>query len=311
MFESIEPYATGYLSVGDGNEIYWEASGNPQGKPALFLHGGPGGGLSAGYRKHFDPKKFMIVSFEQRACGRSRPLVTDPGFDLASNTTQNLIADIEKLRVHLGAKDWLLYGASWGTTLALAYAITHPDKVRGIILAAVTMTTKADVKWIVEDMGNIFPEAWSKFAEASGAQPGERIIDAYYRKLTSPDQKVREQAALDWCAWENVHVSIVPGYKPDPRFSELDFAVPFATLVVHYWRTAAFLQEDEIMNKLNRITHLPAVLIHGRMDISSPMAVPYRLHKAWPGSHFVPVESDGHGGKTMGSEIGKAVELIG
>lgn len=310
MFAGIEPYTSGFLSVGENNEIYWEASGNPKGKPALYLHGGPGGGISGGYRKHFDPAKFMIVSFEQRGCGRSRPGVGDADFDLSTNTTQHLIADIEKLREHLGVKDWLLYGASWGTTLALAYAIAHPDRVRGIILAAVTTTSAEDVKWLVEDMGRIFPEAWEKFAQASGAQTGERIIDAYYRKLISFDKAVRDQAALDWCAWEDVHISLKPDYQPDPMFKDLKFAVPFATLVVHYWRSAAFLG-DSIRKDLGRITHIPAVLIHGRRDISSPMSTPYQLHKAWPGSKFVVIEEEGHGGKIMGSEISKAVALIG
>ena len=182
--------------------MYWEASGNQKGKPALYLHGGPGSGCQAGYRQHFDPERYLIVSFDQRGCGRSQPLVTDPDYDLGSNTTQALLADIEQLREHLGVQRWLLTGMSWGTTLALAYAQAYPQRVSEIVLAAVTNTSKAEVTWITETIGCIFPEAWSEFERTANRRAGESLIDAYYRLIRHPDRKTREQAAEAWCKWE-------------------------------------------------------------------------------------------------------------
>ncbi len=188
MYPPIEPFATGMLSVSDGNEIYWEASGNPDGKPAIHLHGGPGSGIMTGHRKRFDPARYLIISFEQRGCGRSHPLAT---WDtLATNTTQALIADIEALRQHLGIGRWLVTGLSWGTTLALAYAQAHPDRVTEIVLGAVTTTTPREVEWLTEAMGNMFPREWDVFAAASNAKPGQRMVDAYAALLTSPEAAV-------------------------------------------------------------------------------------------------------------------------
>jgi proline iminopeptidase len=287
--------------------MYWEASGNPKGKPALYLHGGPGSGLQTGHRQLFDPGQYLLVSFDQRGCGRSRPLVTDSDYDLASNTTQALIADIEQLREHLSIERWLLTGVSWGTTLALAYAQAHPERVSEIVLAAVTNTSRSEVKWITETIGCIFPEAWSEFERAAKRRPGEGLIDAYYRLMRDPDRRTRELAAEAWCKWEEVHVSLNPQAKPNARFADPNFRMILATLVIHYWANAAFLEGKEILHNLKSIAHLPGVLIHGRLDVSSPLQTAWQLHQLWNKSRLIVVETERHGGAVMWNEFTKAI----
>ncbi len=259
------------------------------------------------YRRHFDPERFLVVSFEQRGCGRSRPLVTNPGADLLSNTTPALISDIEELRRHLQVEAWLLSGVSWGTTLALAYAQAYPDRVTEIVLTAVTTTTRSEVEWATEQMRRVFPREWDRFAAAVRPEPGQSLIDAYYERITHPDRKVRESTARAWCAWEDVHVSLNPKHTPSPRFRDPEFRLLFATLVIHYWKHAGFISGDGILANMGRISHLPGVLIHGRWDVSSPMETAWELHKAWPASELVVVDVDGHGGETMADELTRAI----
>lgn len=293
-----DPFDSGLLPVADGSEIYWEASGNPAGKPALYLHGGPGSSLGSGsYRRRFDPERYLIVGIDQRGCGRSRPRVSDMVETLPGNTTQALIGDIEAVRQHLGIARWLLSGASWGVTLALAYAQAHPERVSELVLVAVTTTSRAEVDWITEAMGRLFPEAWERFAAASGRRDGERLVEAYARRLASNDMADRLAAARAWTAWESTHISLDPNFVPlEQRFDEQQ-ALAFATLVTHYWSNDGFLRgDDTIVNRMAAIGHIPAVLIHGRRDISGPVATPWRLHRAWPASRLVIVEAEGHGG---------------
>ena len=294
---------TGHLRVKDGNEIYWELSGHPDGKPVVFLHGGPGAGITGGYRKHFDPAGYLIVGFEQRGCGRSIPSAAAPGSDLSGNTTPAIISDMEELRCFLGVEKWMLLGVSWGTTLALAYAQAHPERVSEMILAAVTATTDEEVEWITETMGRIFPAQWESFRAAAAAAPGERLIDAYYRLITHPDPAVRARAAEDWCRWEDVHVSLDARATPDPRFQNPEFRDTFATLVIHYWKHAGFAGPDGIFSRMERLHGIPAVLIHGRLDVSSPLSTAWRLHQAWPGSELIVVEDEGHGGPKMAAQV--------
>ena len=308
MFPSIEPFATGHLSATDGNEIYWEASGNPKGRPALYLHGGPGGGMMTRYRCHFDPEKFLIIGFEQRGCGRSRPLATENLALLSTNTSPALIADIEQLREHFNAQSWLLLGVSWGTTLALAYAQAHPDRVSGMVLGAVTTTSAFEVNWITEQMGHLFPREWEQFVEGAHAKPGQPLIDAYYELITDSNEKLRRRAARAWCAWEDVHVSLDPKHTPDPRYLEPEFSLLFATLVIHYWKHAGFT--NEILGNMELVSHIPGVLIHGRLDVSSPLETAWRLHKAWPASELVVVETEGHGGPEMADEMTAAISRV-
>jgi proline iminopeptidase len=307
MFPPIEPFASGHLRVGDGNEIYWEASGRPDGKPALHLHGGPGGGIMTGYRRRYDPDAFLTVGFEQRGCGRSRPLVTAPAADLSTNTTPALVADIEALRAHLGVETWLVTGISWGTTLALAYAQAHPQRVSELILAAVTTTTASEVEWITEAIGRVFPREWERFEAAAHRKPGQRLIDAYYDRITHPDPTVREQAARAWCAWEDTHVSLDPKYVPNPRYDDPQFRRVFATLVIHYWKHAGFAGEGGLLAGMDRIAGIRGVLIHGRLDVSSPLETAWNLHKAWPTSELVVVGDEGHGGEAMIDEVIRAI----
>ncbi|MEV6101514.1 prolyl aminopeptidase [Nocardia sp. NPDC051981] len=293
----IEPFATGMLPVGDGHEIYWETSGNPDGKPALYLHGGPGAGMGSGYRRWFDPRTYLIVGFEQRGCGRSRPLARADAATLSVNTTAHLIADIEALRTHLGIRRWLINGVSWGTTLALAYAQSHPSAVSELALMATTLTTPNAVEWITETVGQLFPVEWDAFRAAAGAEPGQRLVDAYYELLTAADEQVRTRAVDAWVAWEDAHMSL--GTKPALAERDPDWRRVFATLVVHYWKHAAFLPPSALLDGMPALRGIPAVLIQGKLDVSGPAAVAWNLHKAWPGSQFVLIDDEGHGGPKM------------
>ncbi len=309
---AVEPFDSGLLTVRDGSQIYWETSGNPDGVPMVWLHGGPGSGLmSGGYKRAPDARQWLIVGLEQRACGRSRPLATDPGFDLATLTTQAMIADLEDLREHVGVDRWLIAGGSWGTTLALAYGQAHPDRALGFVLVAVTSGSHAEIEWISESIGRVFPREWNAFNAASGRRPGRRLLDAYVDRLTDPDPNVRSAAALAWCTWEDAHISLDPAFQPgiaarDPHFREL-----FALQVAHSWANDAFLGKHGILDGLSKITHLPAVLIHGRLDVSGPLVTAWELHKRWPGSQLVVIDHEGHGGKDMSAAVRRAyVDLL-
>ena len=305
-----DPLEQGLLDVESGHKIYWEISGNPQGKAALYLHGGPGSGLrSGGYRRHFNARDYRVVGIDQRGCGRSRPLVTDAIDGLVGHTTQALIADVEAVRTHLGIETWLVSGVSWGTTLALAYALAHPRRVSELVLVALTTTSRDEVDWITEGMGRVFPEAWQRFSERSGHREGERIVDAYARRLATTDLLDRTQAAKAWMDWEATHVSLDPNWRPrESQFDEQQDLV-FATLVTHYWSSDGFLRGgDEILCRIAAIGQIPAVLIHGRYDISGPVITAWRLHKAWPASRLVIVETEGHGGPACMDQMRVALD---
>ncbi|WP_432117248.1 prolyl aminopeptidase [Streptomyces sp. bgisy032] len=292
----IEPHDHGMLDVGDGNLVYWEVCGNPAGKPAVVLHGGPGSGAGPTWRRMFDPEAYRIVLFDQRGCGRSTPDAADPRTSLAANTTRHLIADIELLRQHLGIDAWLVLGGSWGVTLALAYAQRHPGSVSGLVLFSVTSTTRREVEWVTRDMGRVFSEEWARFRDT--VPEGERdgsLVDAYARMLEDPDPAVRERAAREWCRWEDVHVSTDPGHRPDPRFEDPVFRFRFARLVTHYWRHAAFLEDGALLRGAGRLAGIPGVLIHGRLDISGPPDIAWKLARVWPDAELVLIGGEGHG----------------
>ncbi|MFI7015427.1 prolyl aminopeptidase [Streptomyces sp. NPDC050164] len=296
LYPPIEPYEHGMLDVGDGNRVYWESCGNPAGKPALVLHGGPGSGAGPFWRRLFDPAAYRIVLFDQRGCGRSTPDAADPRTSLDANTTPHLIADIELLRRHLGIGEWLVIGGSWGVTLALAYAEQHPGRVSELVLFSVTNTTRREVEWVTRDMGRIFPEEWARFRDA--VPEGERdgsLVEAYARMLADPDPAVRERAAREWCRWEDVHVSTHPGHKPDPRYEDPHFRLRFARLVTHYWRHAGFLEDGALLRDAGKLAGVPGVLVHGRMDISGPPDVAWRLARVWPDAELVLIGEEGHG----------------
>jgi proline iminopeptidase len=228
-YPEIEPFEQGMLDVGDGQQVYWEVSGDPTGKPAVVLHGGPGSGCTPGLRRFFDPTAFRIVLFDQRGAGRSVPHASDPTVDVSINTTHHLIADIERLREHLGVDRWLVFGGSWGATLALAYAERYPQRVTEIVLASVTMTRPADIHWLYHGVGRFFPMEWARFREGVPiGKRGDDLVAAYYELLNQSDPAVREKAAQDWCHWEDALVSLESDYQPNPRYDDHYFRMAFA-----------------------------------------------------------------------------------
>jgi proline iminopeptidase len=296
-YPEIEPYETGLLEAGNGHRVYWEVCGNPNGKPALFLHGGPGSGCTAGQRRFFDPDAYRVVLFDQRGAGRSRPLASDPTADLRTNTTPHLIADIELLRRHHRVESWTMLGMSWGATLALAYAETHPERVRALVLAPVTTTSRREVQWVTHDVGRVFPQAWDRFVSAvPEIMRHLPLVDAYAEMLFDPDLDVADRAAREWCTWEDTHVSLTPGHTPDPRFEDPEFRLRFARLVTHYWRHGAFFAEDELLRGAAVLDGIPGVLIHGRYDVSSPLETAWKLSRRWKTSRLIVLDDAGHGG---------------
>lgn len=299
-FPEIEPYESGMLDTGDGHQVYWECCGNPNGKPALYLHGGPGSGFSPGQRRFFDPAAYKAVLFDQRGSGRSRPLASEPDADLSTNTTHHLIADIEALRELQGVDRWTILGLSWGTTLALAYTQAHPDRVSALILGLVTTTSRREVEWITRDVGRIFPREWERFVAAIPDRLRHlRPVDAYAAMLVDPDPAVHEPAALEWCAWEDTHVSLAPDFEPNPRYEDPEFRLRFARLVAHYWSRHAFLEDDQLLRDAPILNGIPGALIHGRYDVSSPLETPWRLAQRWPTSRLQVLDDAGHGGASL------------
>lgn len=296
-FPQSEPHDSGMLAVGDGHQVYWESCGNPHGKPALLLHGGPGSGFSPSQRRFFDPDIYRVVLFDQRGCGRSRPLASAPDADLRTNTTQHLIADIEALRLFHGVEQWTVLGLSWGTTLGLAYAQAYPQRVDALVLALVTTTSRREVEWITRDVGRIFPREWDKLASA--VPDGLRhlpLADAYATLLFTDDPALRGRAAWEWCAWEDAHVSLTPGRAAGSRFKDPDFRLRFARLVTHYWRHAAFLEEEQLLRDAAILNGIPGILLHGRYDVSSPLETAWRLSQTWSTSRLRVLDDAGHGG---------------
>lgn len=311
QFPAIEPFESGMLDVGDGHQVYWECCGNPNGKPALYLHGGPGSGCSAGQRRFFDPDAYRAVLFDQRGSGRSRPLASDPGTDLSTNTTAHLMADIEALRELHGVDSWVVLGLSWGTTLGLAYAQAHPQRVDALVLGLVTTTSRREVEWITEGVGHIFPREWDRFASAVPESLRRLpLVDAYATMLMDPDPAVQEHAAREWCAWEDAHVSLTPGHQPSPRYADPEFRLRFARLVTHYWRNAAFLEENQLLCDASSLNGIPGVLIHGRYDVSGPLETAWRLSQQWTRSRLQVLGDAGHGGDSiMPAVVGALAEF--
>jgi proline iminopeptidase len=305
-----EPFAEGFLDVGDGHRIWWDAAGDPNGKPAVVLHGGPGGGSSPARRRWFDPERYLVVSFDQRQCGCSTPSAAEPVVDLSANTTAHLVADLERLRAHLGVERWLVWGGSWGCTLGLAYAQAHPDRVSELVLASVTAGTRAEIEWITRAMGRVFPEAWERFVGALPVSDRDGdLAAAYARLLQDPDPAVHEPAALAWCAWEDTHVATTAGFTHDTRYHDPAFRLCFARLVTHYWSNGCFLADGQLQRDAHRLAGIPGVLVHGRLDISGPLDTAWRLARAWPDAELVVIEAEGHrGGAGASAAIVRALD---
>ncbi|MGH3613593.1 MAG: prolyl aminopeptidase [Pseudonocardia sp.] len=296
LYPEIEPYGQGMLDVGEGNRVYWEVCGNPKGKPAVVLHGGPGSGGTPGWRRFFDPVAYRIVLFDQRGCGRSTPCASNPAVGLTTNTTHHMIADIERLREHLGIQRWLVFGGSWGSTLGLAYAEHHPGSVSEIVLFSVVNTSHREVEWITRDLRRFFPAQWEQFrAGVPAVDRDDSLVEAYSRLLNDPDPAVREKAAQDWCNWEAAHVAVRSDLRPNPRYADPEFRICFARLVTHYWRHAGWLADGALLAGAPALAGIPGVLVHGRLDLSGPPDLAWDLAQVWQDSELVLVDNAGHG----------------
>ena len=293
-----EPYEQGMLEVGDGNRIYWETCGNPRGKPAVVVHGGPGSGCLMWQRRLFDPAVYRIVLFDQRGCGRSTPHASDPDIDLGSNTTQNLIADMELLRQHLDVERWLVFGGSWGSTLALAYAEAHPDRVTEMILWGVTTGRRVECDWLFRGgVAVLFPQQWERLG--AGVPAAERdgdVVEAYSRMLHDPDPEVRRRAALEWCMWESATPEWPPKAGLAERYADPDFALAFARLVTHYVCHDLFLEDGILLRNAGVLADIPGILVNGRFDLQAPISNAWELKRVWPRAELVIVENAGHAG---------------
>lgn len=290
----IEPYDSGMLNVGDGNQIYWETCGNPDGKPLVLIHGGPGQGCSPKMRS--DSDRYRFVLFDQRGCGRSTPHASDPATDMRFNTTHHLIADLDLLREHLGIDRWLLNGGSWGSTLALAYAERYPEYVSEIVLSAITTGTRAEADWLYRGAARFFPGEWEQFR--AGVPEADRdgdLIGAYARLMESADRVVLEKAATAWSRWEDAVLSLEPNGRPRP-FSggTTDAVVAMVRICAHYAAHGAWLEEGAIIRDAGRLTGIPGVLIHGRLDLSCPLETAWKLAAAWPDAELFAPADAGH-----------------
>jgi proline iminopeptidase len=299
LYPPIEPYDHGRLDVGDGNLVYWETCGNPEGKPALVLHGGPGTGCSPGMRRPFDPTRYRIVLFDQRGSGRSTPHASDPATDLGGNTTERLLADMERLREHLGIDRWLLHGGSWGSTLVIAYAERYPHRVSEIVLTSISLSRRKEIDWLYHGARRLFPAEWERFS--AGAGHADDLVTAYSRLMEDSDQRVRADAVKSWCAWEDAVLSLEPNARPgvegDDEPSDARYA--FVRICAHYYAHAAWLAEDTLLRDAGRLAGIPGVLIHGRLDLSCPVTTAWELARAWPGAELLVDAHSGHRGSPV------------
>ena len=312
VYPETEPFDSGLLEVGDGNAVYWELCGNPDGKPAVVFHGGPGSGAGRFQRTLFDPSAYRVVLFDQRNCGRSTPHASDPATDLGANTTDNLVADAELLREHLGVDRWLVLGGSWGSTLALTYAERHPDRVSEIVLSAVTTGRHAEFDWLFRGgLARFFPQQWDRLV--AGLPPDDRgdVVAGYHRLLNDPDPEVRRRAVEDWCLWESATPDWPPTDGLAERFKDPDYAMAFARIVTHYVLHNAWLEDGVLLRNADVLADIPGVLVHGRFDFQAPLENAHGLCRAWPRAELVVVDDAGHmpTGETAG-QIARATDRL-
>ncbi|MGN6144446.1 MAG: prolyl aminopeptidase [Mesorhizobium sp.] len=290
LYPEIEPFETGMLDVGDGHTIYWERVGTKGAKPAVFLHGGPGGGVSPKQRRQFDPKLYDVVLFDQRGCGRSTPYAS-----LDANTTWHLVADMERLRELCGFDKWLVFGGSWGSTLALAYAETHPEKVSELVVRGIYTLTRAELEWYYQfGVSEMFPDKFERFqAPIPEAERGD-MMAAYRKILTGSDRQKQSEAAIAWSSWEGQTITLLPEPETSDRFAEADYALAFARIENHYFVHGGWFEEGQLLRDAGRLKDIPGVIVHGRYDMPCPMKYAWALHKAWPKAEFFLVEGAGH-----------------
>ena len=291
LYPSIKPYNEGKLPVSSLHTIHYEQSGNPNGKPVIFLHGGPGGGITPMYRQYFDPEKWRIIIFDQRGCGQSTPYA-----ELRENTTWDLVSDIEQLREHLKIEQWVVFGGSWGSTLALAYSQTHPERCLGLILRGIFMLRQKELRWFYQEgASNIFPDAWQEYLKPIPPEERDDLISAYYQRLTSDNHQIRLEAARAWSVWEASTSKLLPSADTIKRFGEEDFAEAFARIECHYFVNKGFMaRENQLLDNAHKISDIPGVIVQGRYDVVCPMITAWELHQVWPKAKFVVVGDAGH-----------------
>ena len=291
LFPNIEPFNTFSLPVSDLHTIYVEESGNKNGKPVIFLHGGPGGGVDPKYRRYFDPEKWRIIMFDQRGCGKSTPFA-----ELEENTTWDLVSDIEKIRNHLSIDQWVVFGGSWGSTLSLAYSQTHPDSCKGLILRGIFLVRKKELDWFYQEgASNIFPDRWESFLEPIPVEKRDNLMQAYYEILTGEDHSKKIEAAKAWSTWEGSTVKLLEDENFISDFSDDKFAEAFARIECHYFMNNCWFDSDNhLIENMHKIKHIPGVIIHGRYDIVCPVIQAWDLHKAWPEADLHIIPDAGH-----------------
>ncbi|MGZ3787025.1 MAG: prolyl aminopeptidase [Bacteriovorax sp.] len=291
MYPEIEPYSTGFLKVSDIHTLYFEEAGNPKGKPVVFLHGGPGGGLIPNYRRYFNPEKWRIILFDQRGCGKSTPFA-----DLRENTTWDLVSDIEKLREHLSIARWAVFGGSWGSTLALSYAIKHPSSCTDLFLRGIFLLRKKEIDWFYQEgCSKIYPDAWEEYVRPIPMEERHDFVKAFHKRLTSDDPKIRKAAAKAWSVWEGSTSKLIPEADIVARFGEDEFADAFARIECHYFINKGFFPEDNyILNNIDKIKDIPTVIVQGRYDVVCPAESAWDLHRALPEAEFHLIADAGH-----------------
>lgn len=291
LYPPREPYNEGKLKVSDIHTIHYEESGNPQGKPIVLLHGGPGGGCPPYYRQFFNPEKWRLIMFDQRGCGKSIPHA-----ELRENTTWELVKDIEKVREYLGIDKWVVFGGSWGSTLSLAYSQTHPERCKGLILRGIFMLRQLEINWFYQEGASyIFPDAWEGYLKPIPPEERDNLLLAYYKRLTSEDMKVRLEAARAWSIWEASTSRLFLDKQLMQLFGETEFAEAFARIECHYFVNKGFLEDDDqLLNNVDKIRHIPGVIVQGRYDVVCPMISAWELHKAWQESKLIIVPDAGH-----------------
>ena len=289
LFPSIDPYQTGLLQVDAIHTLYWEQSGNPRGVPVVFLHGGPGAGASPTHRRFFDPTYYRIIILDQRGAGRSTPLG-----EIRDNTTDHLIADLEQLRTELDINRWHVFGGSWGSTLALAYAQAHPDRCLGLILRGIFLMRRSEIDWFLYQMRTIYPEAWTNFANFLPRDERGDLLESYYRRLTGSDPATRMAAARVWSVYEGACSTLLPSPELLSASGEDTHALGLARIEAHYFRNNLFVPETRLLDQVDRIRHIPAVIVQGRYDIVCPIVTADELHRAWPEASYVVVPDAGH-----------------
>lgn len=301
LYPDIEPYESGYLLAGDGQRVYWEQCGNPEGKPVVFLHGGPGAGTSPWHRRFFDPERYRIVLIDQRGCGRSTPHMSEPGADLRFNTTWHLVADLELLRRNLGIDTWQVFGGSWGSALALAYAQCNPERVSELVLRGIFTLRRHELEWFYEGGASaIYPDLWEEFVAPIPVLERSRMIEAYHRRLADPDPAVHLPAGVAWTMWEASTLTL----RPDPALVESmaapEAAVAFARIENHYFMHGGWFREGQLIEDVGRIRGIPAVIVQGRHDVCTPIMTAWDLHRAWPEAEFVVVPDASHSASEPG-----------